>query len=325
MGTYTVAKVSFKVQETDPTRVGCSSLRCELSEVLLDPAVVTAAFFVALGCFAAFAYVNDARSYCREERRRVADERDAFEEFAERVAGLSPTEATEHEGAGNGDQATAGEPANARGAIRMQTGRSVDSGWDPDLERVVDAYRETVTAVPHYEEEYDDTVAESLAEELGYDTAVATVSGKTLSPGLQSALVARSRQARANRAELLGAIDEELDALDDAETTLSSIDRERRNLFDHFEGVSRAVSFDAAVDVWTRLSALEGRCDDAVKSRQDQLRDPPMETGDGPPLYEYLYSSLPETSYPVLAQFTQLADQLRADRRRIERRLAAPE
>jgi len=325
MGTYTVAKVSFKVQETDPTRAGCSSLRCELSEVLLDPAVVTAAFFIALGCFAAFAYVNEAGSYCREERRRVADERDAFEEFADRVAGLSPTDATGQEDAGNGPRSTDRAPANAGGTIRIRAGRSVDSGWDPDLERVVDAYRETVTAVPHYEEEYDDTVAESLAEELGYDTAVATVSGKTLSSGLQSALVARSRQARANRVELIDAVDEELDALDGAETTLSAIDRERRNLLEHLEGVSQAVTFDAAIDVWNRLSHLEERCDDAVEARQDQLRDPPMETDDGPPLYEYLYSSLPETSYPVLAQFTQLADQLRADRRRIERRLVAPE
>lgn len=94
MGSYTVAKVSFRIQETDPTRTGCSSLRCEFSEVLLDPAVVTAAFLVALGCFVAFAYVNEARSCCREERRRVADERDAFAEFADRVAGLSPTNAT---------------------------------------------------------------------------------------------------------------------------------------------------------------------------------------------------------------------------------------
>lgn len=325
MGSYTVAKVSFRVQETDPTRAGCSSLRCELSEVLLDPAVVTAAFFVALGCFAAFAYVNEARSCCREERRRVADERDAFAEFADRVAGLSPTDAAGQEDAGNGGRSTDGAPANAGGAIRMQSGRSVDSGWDPDLERVVDAYRETVTAVPHYEEEYDDTVAESLAEELGYDTAVATVSGKTLSSGLQSALVTRSRQARANRVELIDAIDEELDALDDAEATLSTIDRERRNLLDHLEGVSRTVTFDAAIDVWNRLSLLEERCDDAVESRQDRLRDPPMETDDGPPLYEYLYSPLPETSYPVLAQFSQLADGLRADRRRIERRFVTPE
>ncbi|MFB6235325.1 MAG: hypothetical protein ABEH81_15555 [Halopenitus sp.] len=325
MGTYTVAKVSFKIQETDPTQGGCSTLRCGLSEVLLDPAVVTAAFFIALGCFAAFAYVNEARSYCREERRRVADERDAFEEFAERVAGLSPTDATGGEAASGGDPSTDGDPANAGPVVGMRTGRSVDSGWDPDLERVVDAYRETVTAVPHYEEEYDDTVAESLAEELGYDTAVATVSGKTLSPGLQSALVTRSQQARANRAELLDAIDEELDALDDAETTLSAIDRERRNLRDHLAGVSQEVPFDAAVDIWNRLSALEERCDDAVKSRQDELRDPPMETGDGPPLYEYLYSSLPETDYPVLAQFTQLAEQLQTDRRRIERRFVAPE
>lgn len=325
MGTYTVAKVSFRVQETDPTRAGCSAFRCELSEALLDPAVVTAAFFIALGCFAAFAYVNEARSYCREERRRVADERDAFEEFADRVAGLSPTDATGPQNAGNGGRSTDGAPANAGGAIRMQTGRSADGSLDPDLERVVDAYRETVTAVPHYEEEYDDTVAESLAEELGYDTAVATVSGKALSSGLQSALVTRSRRARVNRVELIDAIDEELAALDGAETRLSTIDRERRNLLDHLEGVSREVTFDAAIDVWNRLSQLEERCDDAVESRQDQLRGPPMETGDGPPLYEYLYNSLLETSYPVLAQFTQLADQLRVDRRRVERRLLAPE
>lgn len=323
MGTYTVAEVSFRVQEADPVQGGCSTFRCELSEVLLDPTVVTGAFLLALASFVAFAYVTEARECCREERRRVTDECDAFEEFADRVAGLSPTEATGQHHTDGGGQPTDGAPANAGSVVGVRSGKSVDSGRDPDLERVVDAYRETVTAVPHYEEEYDDTVAESLAEELGYDTAVATVSGKTLTPGLQSALVDRSRRSRATRDELLDAIDEELDALDTAETTLSSIDRERRNLLDHFEEIPQRVEFDAAVDVWRRLSDLERRCDDAVETRQARIRDPPMETGDGPPFYEYLYDSLPDTNHPVLRQFTQLADQLRTNRRRIESRLVA--
>lgn len=323
MGTHAVAKVSFRVQETDPTPGGCSTVRCELSEVLLDPAVITTAFLLTLACFVAFAYVNEARSCCREERRRVTDERDAFEEFADRVAGLSPTDATGQQRAEAGGHPPTGAPTNAGSAVGVKSGRRVDSGRDPDLERVVSAYRETVTAVPHYEEEYDDTLAESLAEELGYDTAVATVTGKTLSPGLQSALVARSRQSRATRDELLDAIDEELAALDTAETTLSSIDRERRNLLEHVEDVPRRAEFDAGVDVWRRLSDLERRCDDAVEDRQTRIRDPPMETGDGPPFYEYLYDSLVGTTYPVLAQFTELADQLRTDRRRIVNQLVA--
>lgn len=323
MGTYTVAEISFRVQETDPTQGGCSTFGCELSEVVLDPTVVTGALLFALACFVAFTYIDEARSCCREERRRVTDERDAFEEFADRVAGLSPTETTGLNRANGAGRPNDNSPANSGSVVGVRGGKPVDSGRDPDLDRVVAAYRETVTAVPHYGEEYDETVAESLAEELGYDMAVATVSGNTLSPELQSALLARSRQARATRDQLIDAIDEELNALDTAESTLATIDRERRSLLDHFEGVPRQASFDAAVDVWHRLSDLERRCDDAVEDRQARIRDPPMDTDDGPPFYEYLYDSLAETTYPVLRQFTQLATQLEVDRRRIESRLVA--
>jgi len=322
MNTQALAKVSLRVHEAGSSG-GCPTARCGVADALLDPTVVTGAVLFGLVCLVGFAYVADARSRCREERRRVTDERDAFAEFADRVAELSPSDV-----AGNADAAPGGTPAgDAAGrpgsAIGLRGEPAGNGGRDPDLDAVVEAYRETVVAVPHFETEYDETVAESLAEELGYDAAVATVSGDALSPGLQAALIARSRRARARRDRLVEAVDEELDALDAAESTLSELDRERRRLLEHLDDAPRHVSFDAVVDVWQRLSALEGRCDEAVERRQDRLRNPPMETGDGPPFYEYLYDSLSETTHPVLRGFTRLVDDLRSDRRGVERRLAA--
>lgn len=318
MANYAVAEVSFRVQGTDPTASGCSTVGCELSGVLLDPTVVTGAILLAISCFVAFTYIKEARSCCREERRRVADERDAFGEFAKRISRLTPTDTA---GTGSASARTRPDdaaPTTGGPVVGAHSGFNVRDDRDPGLDQVVDAYRETVTAVPHFEEEYDETVSESLAEELGHDTAVVTVSGTTLSSGLQSALLARSRQARESRAELLDAIDEEMDALDAAESRLSAIDRQRQMLLEHLEETPTRASYDAAVDIWHRLSELEDRCESAVEDRQAQVRNPPMDSDDSAPFYEYLYSSLAETTHPVLAQFSELADQIRADRRRVE-------
>ncbi|WP_418281990.1 DUF7260 family protein [Halorubrum sp. DTA98] len=306
---------TFRIPNEEPVAAECASATCEVSSALTEPAVVGVVALLGLVAFVAFAYVRDAKECCREERRRVVDERDAFEEFADRIETLDPTPMDATTAAIDGP------------VVGVQRGSGFATPGDVRLRRVVDAYTETVVSLPHYREEYDETVAESLAAELGPDATSTVLRGGTLSPELQSTIVARSRRAVSSRESLADAIDAELDELDHAEARLTEIDRSRNRLSEHLDGVPTATKTGARIDVWERLEGLESACDDAVENRQQHVRDPPMSIDigsgdDSPTFYEYLYAPLEEVTYPVLAEFSELADRIRADRDRLARRIA---
>lgn len=303
---------------------GCSSGWCELGAVATEPGAITAVALVGVLALLAFAYVRDAESACRRERRRVLDERDAFESFADRVAQMDTVSVAT-------DATQAGVPA---GAVRLIDG---DGGGRPDggptgrnatLRRVMAAYHETVLSLPHYRDEYDETPAESLAAELGPDAATALATDGGLSSGAQSALVDRSRRAADARERLVDAIDEEIDELDDRESTLSTVDRRRRCLVGHLDGVRSGCEADAAIDVWNRLTELERECDELAADRQRSIGDPPLTPGSPldadceHPFHDYLYGAVDGPRYPVLAQIAEVADRIRADRDRVGRRIA---
>ncbi|WP_066417942.1 DUF7260 family protein [Halorubrum aethiopicum] len=308
--------VAFRIPSEPALEPECTSLSCELSAAATEPGVVTAVAIAGLLALVAFAYVRDAETVCRRERRRVTDEHDAFEEFADRIAALDPCPA----------EATQPSAAAASRLVGARPGGGGAVG-DVRLRRVLDTYRDTVMSLPHYTEEYDESVGESLAAELGPDTAVSLASNGTLSPGLQSALVDRSRRAAAARRSLADAIDVELDALDDAGATAERIDRRRVRLNQHLDGIPHGRRADAAIDVWERLDDLESECDAAAADRQSTLRNPPMspeqvaggvETG----FYEYLYVPMDGPDHPVLASIATLVDRIREDRDRVARRIA---
>ena len=309
------ADATFRVPREAPVAEECTARSCELSGIVTDPAFVGLVAVAGLVAFVAFAYLEDAAACCREERQRVDAERDAFEEFAERVASFEPV--------------SAGAAVALDGpVVGVQPGAGFAGQKGGYLDDVLGSYAHTVMALPHYREEYDESAAESLAAELGADTVQTLSDERTLSPALQSALVTRSRHAAASRAELADAISVELDELSDAEVRLLEIDRARSRLHEHLDGVPKWGRTDALIDVYDRLEGLEAECDDLAKCRQGSLRDPPMTVdfgtneGTNPTFYRYLYGPLSGTNYPVLASITELVDRLRRDRDRIVQRIA---
>ncbi len=296
----------------------CTSLSCDLAAIASEPGAVTALVFAGVVAFVALAYIRDAKASCRDEQRRVRDEQDAFEEFADRVSGLDPAPAS------STAPSLDGPAAAVRTVSAVDGGNGVD---DVRLRRVLAAYRDTVMSLPHYREEYDETIPESLAAELGPDTAAALASNGTLSTGAQSALVRRSRQAADARSSLADAIDTEIDALSGYETDLTLVDRRRRRLLEHLDGV-RGDGTDAAIDIWRRLDGLEDDCDEIAGERQRTLDDPPMdvappgEEADRRSFHEYLYGPTEGPRYPVLAQIAEIAGRIRTDRDRVASRIA---
>ncbi|QWC20461.1 hypothetical protein [Halorubrum sp. 2020YC2] len=314
----------FQIPDQGVTAAGCSNVWCELGAAATEPGAVTAVALAGILALLAFAYVRDAEAACRGERRRVLDERDAFESFADRVAELDTVSVAT-------DSTPSGVPAGALGGIGA-AGGGIQSGGGPaggdvTLRRVLAAYDDTVLSLSHYRDEYDETAAESLAAELGPDTATALASDGGLSSGTQSALVDRSRRAADARDRLAGAIDEEITELADRETALSGIDRRRKRLLAHLEGVGPGRETDAAIDVWNRLGELKRECDGLAVDRQRSLDDPPLT----PDLHEdhertfygYLYGPADGPRYPVLAQVAELADRIRADRDEVGTQVAA--
>lgn len=311
-----VSAGALRLRDTAPAPK-CASWSCDLVSVATDPAVVAAVGLVGVAALVALAYIRDAKAACRSERRRVLDEREAFEEFAVAVARLdvAPAPATV--------SSLDGPAATVRTGAPFGGERATDG--DVRLRRVVASYRETVMSVPHYREEYDESVAESLAAELGPDTTTALASNGTLSPGAQSALVRRSRRAADARSSLADVIATEEDALSRYETDLESVDRRRRRLVEHLDGV-QGDRTGAAIDVWRRLGDLEPECDAIAAERQRALGDPPMTPAgsgdDDRSFYRYLYGSVEESNHPVLAQVVAVGERVRSDRDRVASRIA---
>lgn len=315
MSVHRGGEIRFRIPARETLESGCVGSGCDPLAVVSDPAVVAALVCAGLFLTVAVAYIRDAKATCRQERRRVVDERDAFEEFGDRVAALSPTTTRE----GSTGPATLAVPG-LTAALPVADG---------DRSRVLAAYRDTVVSLPHYRAEYDETVGESLAAELGEDTAVSLASNETLSPGLQSTLVDRSRRAAAARGSLAAAIDVEVDRLERAGDRVASIDRRRERLVDHLTGLTGETALDASIDVWERLDALEAECDAVAGDRQTQLSEPPRQirgSRPSPPVdvafTKYLYEPSTGPDHPVLAAIAAVADRLRRDRDRVATRIA---
>lgn len=293
MKEYPLAEVSFRAGYGD-VAAGCSGPGCTVAEVATEPLVALAAVVVSVAFFFAFAYVRDARETCTTERQQARTELDSFGRFVDRVSSLD----------------AGGTALSTTGATQSIAGMT----HDDRLDSVRDAYRDTVMDVPHYDEEYDDSLPESMAEEFGPDVATAVCRGDTLSAQLQRTLVARSTSAGARREKLDEAIQTELNAMEEAAADLERLDRERQTLLEHVDETDR---FDACVDVWRRLDDVEARIADVVSERQEQLQNPPMNTGDDlPSFYDYLYDRL-DVTYPVLATAAELVEQVRDDRKRV--------
>ena len=317
MATETVGSVTFRVGARDPTAVECSTASCEVSSALSDPAIATGMVLLAVAALVTFVYISEARTQLREERRRIVDERDALEEFIDRTRGLTPHEADEF--------STGGNAAATGGTIPLaRHGTGPPRPPDDLRDQVCSQYRETVMSVPHYTEEYDDSLAESLTEELGADVATALLAEERVSAPLHATIVSRSRGARAAREELLSAVDAELAELDDVEARLKRVDRTRRNLRSHLEDGDAEPTFEACQDVWRTFGDLEETCGTLAADRQGTLRDPPYVPDDEQPsFHEYLYGTLEETAHPVLSAIAELTDRIRTDRRRVLERLAS--
>lgn len=181
------------------------------------------------------------------------------------------------------------------------------------LRTVRKAYRETVMAVPHYEEEYGDTFHESVAEELGEVLAGHIADGEVLTAPVYRALTAASEEARDNRRAFLRHLHHERDSLRDIEAELNDTERRVADLAERARAASRSPQL-ASID--TELASLERQCVTVANRRQSTIHGRSVRTLsgiDGTSLVRYLYTGM-ETVMPALSDTATLLNTIRYQR-----------
>lgn len=155
----------------------------------------------------ALRYLPAAQTAASEERNRIEAERKAFEEFRRRVSTLPPK-----------------MTANAVTESTPQTQLEILDNSSNGIDRVRQAYRETIMSVDHYGLDYDEPLPANMAAELGADIAHAVNSGQPLATSLKRTIITASQNAAADRSEFLKELKQERAAIDEARKVLASID-----------------------------------------------------------------------------------------------------
>ena len=242
----------------------------------------------AVGTVAAFSYIAAARDACREERRRIAVELAAFEEFGTRVRSLSTESPSTPAGAG--------VAPSVEGAV-------TDSQRDT-LDAARSAYRDTVMAVDHFTEDYDETLAEHARAELGPDAGGALAEASDLTPGLRAVLADRAAAAAHERREFLGQLDKETESLESAERRLTGLLAESVDLVGDPDA-----SFGSLEARWRRLKTLESHIEETVTERTTRVSEAAA-------VPTYLYDEFPVPD-PVLADASVALGVVRERRERV--------
>lgn len=295
----TTGGITVTAQRLEPSlsELCHSSWSCQLAEVISELWLLVFAGVFALIVLATLSTLRAATDAVEEEQSRTAAERDAFRSFAEQVGELAP------------ETGTAAGMTNA-GSVAMVAVAEPARG----LAGVREAYRETVMAVPHYDEDYGETLAENMAAEFGDDVAMSVQNARSLSPMLKRLLVAKATGAATERERLIGRLDREADELRSARKTLSEVDAE---LEDYDLPTLHQVDFAGLIDRWDHLDRLEDRSCDLLQTRQRDLGERSRDhRTDGPAFIDYVYSRL-SVDYPVLAGGTAVLERIEDARRSV--------
>ena len=248
--------------------------------------------------------LEGARETVRVERRRTADERAAFASFRSRLDAIPATTAA---------GVTADRRFDGPQPIGYETPR-----MGTELLAVRDAYQSTVMSVPHYEEEYNDTYAASLAAEFGPELAAALTCESALHEHVRRSVLDQTTAAIETRDEFETVLEREQASVRAASEELRSLDDSVASLGE--TAVDR-LDFGGLDAHRARLEVLERRCDEVATTRQRErvaVEQSMHFDGETDDVQTYLYQDLPVT-YPVLAAVAAVGRRIDAVRRDVER------
>lgn len=236
-------------------------------------------------------------------------EANAFKTFGKRLRSMEPDHRAKQ-------TSVAVTGSGAAGVTMLaSSNRPVDNS----LRRVRTAYRETVMAVPHFETDYDDTLAENVATEFGEEVARHVVDGDALMPVLYRALVDAVETARFERTRFLGLLRTERESLVSTAHELNEIEGCALQLADRLSSPEPDVSPDAFD---AEIRELRERCESLLEARQQTIHDrfvPALSGVERQSLTRYLYSSS-ETRFPALSDIACCLETVDAQKQSARRR-----
>lgn len=245
-------------------------------------------------------YVRRAIERTETERAAVEAERDAFSQFADDVRRMNTV---------------------SQASFDAPTATLVTAVSDREQLRTIrDRYRETVMAVPGYEEEYGESLRENMAAEFGDELTTAVLEGEQFTPQLQNLLVNQALTAARQREALLEAIGGEYDSLVDARRRLETAEA---SLEERDEPDPSEKSFEALIEENRRSREHEARYERLLRDRQRQIHRKTrwLRTSDVAFLQEYLYRDF-DVRFPVLQETIERVERLRERRRALARAIA---
>jgi hypothetical protein len=178
---------------------------------------------------------------------------------------------------------------------QVEHGESSSAPEAATVKTVRDAYRETVTAVPHYEDEYDESLVENLEAELGSTLARYLIKGDVVTPQTQAAILNQTQQACRQRSELLRYAETEYEALLKARRRLREMHETATTIEENL--YPRPVR--ELVQAWDRLETVTNDCEALIHDRQADIQ-----TGEGTismwSAQKYFYNPF-QWNHPVLS------------------------
>ncbi|WP_336360904.1 DUF7260 family protein [Haladaptatus sp. ZSTT2] len=269
----------------------CQAFECAGAAQLSELYLYVGVGLFTLALVATVLYLGQARSICTTEVSRTRAERDAYARFLRRVTGISASQVM----------------------TQVQTGGMTVANVqtaDQSIKEVREAFEQTVMAVPHFAEEYDEPLEVHMALEFGDELARAVSHGTQLTPQLKQALIQQAEFACTQRDAMLGTLDTELEDLEAATTLLANVETELDDVT--AEPLYRRSYADLHA-AWERLGDLERNIKSLLTERQKEMQSGiqfGIRRTDSGKFHDYLYQSL-DVSYPVLADGANTVDRLR--------------
>ncbi len=212
--------------------------------------------------------VADAIDRVRTEREKLSEERDAFDEFAKRVASLDLKNQPLPAGSMTRSPASGPSVVTAVDQAGHNKNESTVTAETDSVATVHEAYCETVMTVPHYADEYDESLEENLAVELSPEVARALSESEAVTPQLQAAIIDQAQQASKQRKDLLTRVDAEYE-------TLVAARRQLRELYETATTIEEDLyprPVRELVQSWERLETKATDCEALLRERQNQIQ-----------------------------------------------------
>lgn len=241
--------------------------------------------------------IERATDVVSHELRLLRREREAFTQFLGRIQTIDVLNEQPNS-------------STAEGGMVLQGRKMATTN---ELQQVRTAYRETVMAMPHYEQEYDDTLEESLTVEFSATLANHVTNGQVLTEMLYDALLAKSEQARDQRDRFIGSLTRERDSLQNIAVRLDEIESRAAGLSEQIAEASTTRQLRRIDDSLVRL---RDRCTDCANRRQETIHNRRVSALSGldeRSLNRYLYREL-DTEFPALSDVTACIETIRNQR-----------